>query len=245
MIPGAVSLYHSFYRSSDEIPTYFVGISASATPGPNAPLSNSCNNSTQPSANAHTGIQSWLAAGFPPSQIVLGVPAYGYISRSTASSLRNRRRSESYTVAKNEDGGTDGGQLQFKELVNQGILQRLSSSTSSMSDGDNVQYALSLSPLEIKLSPVSISNLALDDGSVSGFEGLNGFTRYWDKCSSTPFLKSEQAGQIITYDDPESLELKGNWAKQVGILGVNMFDIHGDTNQWDLVDGLRRGLALI
>ena len=48
---------------------------SSSTPGPNAPLSDGCGNSTQPLANAYAAVSSWTAAGMPASQLVLGVPA--------------------------------------------------------------------------------------------------------------------------------------------------------------------------
>ncbi|KIO30248.1 glycoside hydrolase family 18 protein [Tulasnella calospora MUT 4182] len=75
--------------------------------------------------------------------------------------------------------------------------------------------------------------------------GAGGFTRYWDSCSSTPFLRSSAADQVITYDDPESLQLKAQFAKEAGIKGVNMFDVHGDTASWELIDAVRSGLGLI
>ncbi|KAG9048594.1 hypothetical protein FS837_012449 [Tulasnella sp. UAMH 9824] len=77
------------------------------------------------------------------------------------------------------------------------------------------------------------------------YTGAGGFTRYWDSCSSTPFLRSSAAGQVITYDDPESLQLKAQFAKEAGIKGVNMFDVHGDTASWELIDAVRSGLGLI
>ena len=40
----------------------------------------------------------------------------------------------------------------------------------------------------------------------------------------------------ILYDDPVSLEIKAQLVLQAGMLGVNMFDIHGDTDEWDLTD---------
>lgn len=48
----------------------------------------------------------------------------------------------------------------------------------------------------------------------------------------------------MTYDDPESMRLKGEMGRQAGILGVNMFAAHGDDG-WALVDGARRGLGII
>lgn len=76
------------------------------------------------------------------------------------------------------------------------------------------------------------------------YTSSGGFTRYWDECSSTPFLRSESIHQVITYDDPLSLGMKAAFAAQVGMLGVNMFDVHGDSAQWDLTDAVRRNLGL-
>lgn len=81
--------------------------------------------------------------------------------------------------------------------------------------------------------------------TVPSFEGVGGFTRHWDPCSSTPFLRSQFAEQIITFDDPQSLGLKAALVKEAGILGVNIFDVHGDTEDWDLVDSIRKGLGII
>jgi chitinase len=36
--------------------------------------------------------------------------------------------------------------------------------------------------------------------------------------------------------------LKAAFAKKMGMCGVNMFDVHGDTDGWDLVDAIRRSL---
>ena len=269
---------------------------ASLNPGPNAPLEDGCRNSSIPSANAHSAVLAWKAAGFAPSQLVLGVPAYAYISRSTASSLRQKRAPGTSANIRvlNDAGGYENGQVQFRDLIKQGALARInripqsSSSLSSPSriddefktfgnhsdpeidiydddidldcssveeyEDDETQLTLSLSPADGVMvtvdgdpspgSPVSPSPPP-NVFAVASFEGAGGFTRHWDLCSSTPFLRSEFAEQIITFDDPHSLGLKAAWAKEAGILGVNMFDAHGDTDDWDLVDSLRKGLGII
>ena len=66
----------------------------------------------------------------------------------------------------------------------------------------------------------------------------------WDACSNTPFLRSAGAQQVVAYDDPVSLEIKAQLVREAGMRGVNMFDVHGDTDDWDLTDALRRGLGL-
>lgn len=181
---------------------------SSDTPGPNAPLSNACGNSAQPNANAYAAVSSWQSAGMPAQQILLGVPMYGYLQKSWATSLRTRRRHvtekrQSVTVT-NANGGTDNGQVNFSDLVKQGAL---------VSDG------------------------------TGNFVGSGGFTREWDGCSSTPWLKSTSSGQIITYDDPQSLSLKAQFARQSGIKGVNAWEISGDYN-WALTNALRSGLGI-
>lgn len=60
---------------------------ASSTPGPNAPLGNLCGTSQQPQASAEAALQQWTAAGFRASQLLLGLPLYGYASQSTATTL--------------------------------------------------------------------------------------------------------------------------------------------------------------
>lgn len=59
-----------------------------------------------------------------------------------------------------------------------------------------------------------------------------------------PWLRNEVHSQVITYDDPFSMELKGELSRQMGILGVNMFAAQGDDG-WALIDGVRRGLGLL
>ncbi|KAJ7682670.1 glycoside hydrolase [Mycena polygramma] len=174
---------------------------SSANPGPNAPMSDACKNSSQPDGNAVAAFYAWTSAGFNASQLVLGVPSYGYVSTSTATRLRTRRpRSQNVRLT------ADGDQIQFRDLCDQGALAR---------------------------------------GAGNTFDGAGGFTRYWDECSSTPYLRSPSTRQVVTYDDPQSLGMKATFVREVGMLGVNMFDVHGDTDSWDLTDSLRRGLGII
>lgn len=179
---------------------------ASPNPGPNAPLGNACQNSSQPAANAQAAVDAWTAAGFPSYKLVLGVPSYGYISSSSETQLRQRDE-DPPNVRAVTDEGANTGQVQFRDLVRQSVLRK-------------------------------------DPAGPGVYMGSGGFTRKWDACSSTPFLQSDSEKQIVTYDDPQSLGLKSGFAKQRGLLGVNFFDVHGDTDSWDLVDSLRQGLGL-
>jgi len=85
----------------------------------------------------------------------------------------------------------------------------------------------------------------LDQNSTAAFIASGSFERRWDSCSDTPYLRSTVSKQVITYDDPESIGLKAAFAKQVGMLGVNLFDVHGDTDGWDLTDAARKSIGLV
>lgn len=192
---------------------------SSSTPGANAPLSDGCHNSSQPLANAYAAVSSWTTAGMPANKITLGVPAYGYLQKSTATGLKDRRSllpppgrrtsivARDYVTVYNDNGGSADGQIMFESLISQGAI-------------------------------------ALD-GSGS-YVGAGGFIREWDTCSSTPWLRSSQSGQIVTYDDPQSMSLKGQFAAQAGLRGCNVFSIDGDWtgSSWPLTDAVRSGLGL-
>lgn len=68
-------------------PLCFTSTGASSTPGPNAPLGNLCGNSRQPQASAQAAFSQWTKAGFPANKLLLGLPLYGYVSKSTATTL--------------------------------------------------------------------------------------------------------------------------------------------------------------
>jgi chitinase len=182
--------------------------SASAKPGPNAPFYNACHNSSQPGASAVSAFTAWIAAGFLPSQLTLGLPFYGYVSQTTASSLRNRgtlQQNSSTVVLHGE-----GGQISFRGLVEQGAL-------------------------EVSSSP----------SGARRFTAAGGFERGWDACSGTPFLRSMDAEQVVAYDDPDSLGAKALFVKQAGMRGVDVWEIHGDTDDWALTDAVGQALGRI
>ncbi|CAD6567240.1 MAG: hypothetical protein TREMPRED_003427 [Tremellales sp. Tagirdzhanova-0007] len=193
---------------------------SSSTPGANAPLSDGCQNSSQPLANAYAAVSSWTTAGMPANQITLGVPAYGYLQKSGATGLKDRRSlisppgrrttqlPRSYATVYNDNGGSSDGQVMFESLISQGAL-------------------------------------ALDN--TGSYTGAGGFVREWDSCSSTPWLRSSHSGQIVTYDDPQSMSLKGQFAAQAGLRGCNVFSIDGDWtgSAWPLTDALGEDLYLV
>ncbi len=75
----------------------------------------------------------------------------------------------------------------------------------------------------------------------------NGWTRYWDSAASSPYLRSNSLAQTISYDDPQSVQAKSNWALNTrGLGGVFMWEISqdrmGDGSQ-PLLDAMRAPLS--
>ena len=62
-------------------------LGASSTPGPNAPLGNLCGTSSQPQASAQAAFAQWTKAKFPANKLLLGLPLYGYVSKSKSKTL--------------------------------------------------------------------------------------------------------------------------------------------------------------
>ncbi|CAK5281690.1 unnamed protein product [Mycena citricolor] len=56
-------------------------------PGPNAPLGDLCNGSSQPEFTAQAAFKQWTTAKFPASKLMLGVPLYGYVYNSSRTML--------------------------------------------------------------------------------------------------------------------------------------------------------------
>lgn len=147
---------------------YDVWGASDSNPGPNAPLSDACGNSTQPNGSAVGAIRAWTTAGFEKGKILLGVPSYGYVQNSAATTLRQRRgpvplspeepadilslAATAPSPASHRLTGIEGSQIQFVDLVKQGVVPR---------------------------SPI--------DGT-SDWASEGGFQRYWDACSSTVCL---------------------------------------------------------
>lgn len=268
MIPGDVSFpFPCIKLLAPSLRPFYI---ASSAPGPNAPLYDSCGNSTQPEASALASYKAWTNSGFPASKLVLGLPAYGYVQRTGAQRLRNRqydygdRERGSYRHFSNHyghghsgydrddddsepyhhhDDDDDDGDDEDDEDRAKPKPQRPEPPTDSrpleiVDDEDQIQFRDLVKQGALRAVPTT------GNDTFVRFEAAGGFERRWDFCSETPFLRSQSVGQIVTYDDPESLVLKARFAKEAGMLGVNMFDIHGDTDGYDLATSIRSALGL-
>lgn len=196
--------------------------SSTQVAGPNAPQFDTCNDPGN-KFSVEQAINTWTSSGFPASQILLGLPAYGYkytmldsdLKPTTFSGQSNLTslyfskfdKSVQAPAAASEAAGPttcggeqDGHTMLFKDLVNCGLV------------------------------------------SADGTKGLKGFTRHYDHCSRTPFLFNPSNKAFISYDDPRSLARKTRFAKSKGLAGVNVFDATGDTQDRVLLKAIQSSL---
>ncbi|WP_193726579.1 glycosyl hydrolase family 18 protein [Paenibacillus guangzhouensis] len=56
----------------------------------------------------------------------------------------------------------------------------------------------------------------------------NGYTRYWNDVTKTPYLYNPSTGTFITYDDVQSLQFKTDYLKAKGLAGGMFWEFSGD-----------------
>ncbi len=63
---------------------------------------------------------------------------------------------------------------------------------------------------------------------VRRYVGKQGYARFWDEQAQAPYLWNAKQRSFISYDDPESLRLKGRYLKQRGLAGVMFWQYYSD-----------------
>jgi chitinase len=72
---------------------------------------------------------------------------------------------------------------------------------------------------------------------------LPSYTRSWDTEAQVPWLYSADLGIMISYEDPESLAAKANYALANQLGGVMIWNLAADDNQDTLVNAIASVLA--
>jgi chitinase len=70
-----------------------------------------------------------------------------------------------------------------------------------------------------------------------------GYTRFWDEQAQAPWLYSAGEQIFWTFDDPESVRLKAQYARANGLGGVMFWEISGDDDQGTLVSTIHTALS--
>ncbi|KAJ1878729.1 hypothetical protein LPJ57_003249 [Coemansia sp. RSA 486] len=155
-----------------------------------------------PQFSVASAIDAWRSAGWPESQMNLGIPFYGYALtalKDMSKSPSNMYVHISSTAPQGDKDDTPyadpcaggpavySGQWQWKHLRDQGLLST------------TVTAALP-------------------------------WIRSWDTKSSTPWLFNPVTKTFITYDDPQSIQLKVDYAASRGLAGTMVWSMDMDYN---------------
>ncbi len=82
----------------------------------------------------------------------------------------------------------------------------------------------------------------LESGKYGGATLNRKLHRVWDARSMVPFLSDDAGRNYLSYDDPESVEAKGLYVKNNGMLGAMFWEYRGDTDKHDLLKALVKGV---
>ena len=93
-------------------------------------------------------------------------------------------------------------------------------------------------------------NLATGTIQVGGYRAIagnqlqaSGFVRHWDDIAKVPWLYNAQTREWITYEDAQSMRIKGQYIAEQGLAGAMFWELSNDDGT--LLDALRRGLATV
>ncbi|KAJ7772103.1 glycoside hydrolase family 18 protein [Mycena maculata] len=215
----------------------------SPAPGPNAPLGNLCGTSTQPAYSAEAAFAQWTAAKFPASQLLLGLPLYGYVLDSTKTVLTGSFKLPDSVPEKDgaagtssEDPGTVAGPIRGSNKRPTAPVP-----TTGPVAGTATANLQSWWGQEIPFSSI-VESGALVKTSSGTYEGGGGFTMGWDNCSDTPYLFNTSQSTVVSYDDTYSLTDKATFAKSSGMAGCFTWSLDQDDGT-TLQDVIRTALG--
>jgi chitinase len=76
---------------------------------------------------------------------------------------------------------------------------------------------------------------------VASFLKTPGFVRYWDDVAKVPWLYNAETKEWITYEDPQSMRIKGEYIADQKLGGAMFWELSNDDGT--LLDALRAGLG--
>ncbi|RKP14573.1 glycoside hydrolase superfamily [Piptocephalis cylindrospora] len=180
----------------------------SSTTGPNAPLHGPL--------SGESAVQAWVSAGIPASKLTLGVPFYGRSLTATSDLSSGTSMSAPHSPVTPQGDPEDalwadpcpGAPSAFGGIWQWRLLR---GSTGSGGDA----------------APLSVGPTNPSDG----------WLRFEDRESETPWLYRPKDKRFISYDDPVSLGKKVQWAKSQNLAGIMLWDLHQDNGE--LIDALQ------
>ena len=206
-----------------EVMNYDVWGSWSTAVGPNAPLNDTCISDTTSSTSvtaagsAVSALQAWTAAGFPASQIVLGVPSYGhsfFVSSTDA-------------YATTPDAASSATNLTANPLL--ASYPSFVAASQPMGDAWSGAAGPDICGVQ-QLAGGTWDMWGLIDAGILNADGspAAGMGFRFDTCSQTPYVYNPATQTMISYDDPQSFKAKGSFIKESNLRGFAMWEAGGD-----------------
>lgn len=211
------------YLDHIAIMVYDIWGSWSATVGPNAPLNDTC--ATNGVGSVVSAVKAWTTAGFPASQIAVGVASYGHSFHvDTADALASNGSLELYP--------------------------KFNASLQPAGDSDNTTTTTT-ETTDICGNPSSgVSGIfnfwGLIDGGFLTENGTaaEGIDYIFDTCSQTPYVYNSTSEVMVSYDDATSFAAKGRYISDNGLKGFAMWNVAGDSNDI-LLDAINEALGTV
>ncbi|KAH8765982.1 family 18 glycosyl hydrolase [Diaporthe sp. PMI_573] len=190
-----------------------------STAGPNAPLDSACD-ARNIMGSGNMGVQAWLDAGVPADKLVLGLAAYGHGFRVNETSAMSPNGTLQLYPAQNSSDRFQGSSWDDDPPID---------------DCGNAQPPSGTYPLWSLITEAGF----LDETA----KPLPGIQYTWDNCSQTPFLWNATSNVYVSYDDAESITVKGEYIMNTGLKGWAVWEAGGDYNNI-IVDAARKSTGL-
>ncbi|KAJ2881047.1 hypothetical protein FB639_002699, partial [Coemansia asiatica] len=198
-----------FAKSVDfaNIMAYDISAGPGTMTGPNAPLNFEKGKGVQ--LSVASAIDEWTQAGWPANQLTLGIGFYGRANTATVDMTQDPKN-----------------QYQARSAV---IPKGDHEDNNEYSDGCNAAPVFS--------GVWRWANLRKEGVLTSPNTAASPWVRTFDSITQTPWLFNTNTKVYISYDDPDSIKAKVDYAKKKGLAGTMVWSVDQDYNG-ELVDVL-------
>ncbi|KAI0701975.1 glycoside hydrolase [Cytidiella melzeri] len=225
---------------------YDIWGSWSTSVGPNAPLDDSCAAVDKQQGSAMSAVDAWTGAGFPASQLLLGVASYGHgyhVNQDVAFDGTQSQPMALSVLASNADSGSQPAGT--KPIA---AYPSFDSSQQTMGDSWDIYSPPGTdqcgNPTDGGYSGIFNFRGLIEKGWLNeGGDPVEGMGFRFDNCSQTPYVYDPVTLTMVSYDDPNSFAAKGDFIREKGLLGFAMWEAGGDYKDL-LLDAIENGMGI-